>query len=355
MKKKFFLICCVLLFLLSGFRGNQITAQEPISMGITQMIELAISNNLDYKITNYQLENTELEVQKLESENLLAASTISNLEKEITLIKQQNQFQSAKDQLLLQVVDDYFQLWATEKDMESKKKNVELEKIILENAEKQVAAGYSVDLDLLQQGNEYYDALFSYQESLLTHKKLIMEVKNRLGINNKQDIKLKVLSIPEFPEIDLKEAQSQARKNSLTLKSESLEIELAERELEKAKVNDLSQIEILKLENNLSIVQLERLLSQQDIDYQVEAQLLNYQQSKNDIVSSQKNIAEMEINASILEKQFQAGLRTEDELISATIGVLDAQSRLISSVREVYQAYLELQRLMGTLEEGVLP
>lgn len=355
MKKNFLLIGCLLLMVLSGLRGNQVAAQEPITLGIPQMIELAISNNLDYKIANYQLENTKLEVQKLESENLLTASTISNLEKEIILLKQQNQFQSAKDQLLLQVVDDYFQLWATEKNLESKKKNVELEKIILENIEKQLAAGYSIDLDLLQQGNEYYNALFSYQESLLTHKKLIMEVKNRLGLNNEQDIQLKVLSIPEFPEIDLKEAQSQARENSLTLQSESLEIDLAERELEKAKVNGLSQIEILKLENNLAIVQLERLLFQQDIDYQVEAQLLNYQQSKNDIVSSQKNIAEMEINASIIERQFQAGLRTEDELISATIGVLDAQSRLISSVREVYQAYLELERLIGTLGEGVLP
>lgn len=57
----------------------------------------------------------------------------------------------------------------------------------------------------------------------------------------------------------------------------------------------------------------------------------------------------------MIRQQVQAGLRTDEELLSATIGVLDAQSRLISSVRQVYQAYLELHRLMGTLDKGVLP
>jgi outer membrane protein TolC len=355
MKKQFFLIGCFFLIFLSGIGRLQASAQEPVTLGPSRMIELAVLNNLDFKIALVQLENTRLEVQKMEAENLLSESTLSDLQKEITLLGQQNQFQLEKDQLFIKVVDDYFRLLMAEKEIESQEQNVELEEIILESVEKQVAAGYSIDLNLLQQGNEYYDALFSYQESMLNHQQLIMEVKNSLGLPREQDIRLTEMALPGFPEINLEEAIQQASKNSVALKSQSLKINQAERELEKARVSDDSGIEIKKLENNFTIAQLEKSLSQHDLDDQVETQWLKYNQAKNAITLSQKSLEEIRENESMIRQQVQAGLRTDEELLSATIGVLDAQSRLISSVRQVYQAYLELHRLMGTLDKGVLP
>lgn len=353
MKRNWMITGCMLLLMVS-LGGSQILAQENITLELSRMLDLAISNNLEFKKANYQLENTRLEVRKMEAENLLTESTISNLQKEIILLNQQNQTQSEKDRLLIQVVDDYFRLLTAEKDIESKKSNVELEEIILEDVEKQVAAGYSIDLDLLQQGNEYYNALFSYQESVLDYQQLLIEIKDNLGIEHEQDIQLSEMHIGEFPEINLVDAMNRARENSLALKSQSIEINQAERELEKARANDGPEIEILKLENNLAIVQLEKSLSEQDLNYQVESQWLNYNQSKNDITLSQKSLEQMKENRSMIQQQVQAGLRTNEEALSATIGVLDAESRLISSVRQIYQAYLELQRLMGTLDEGVL-
>jgi|GEM_PF-1465479 len=353
MKRNWMITGCMLLLTVS-LGGSQILAQENITLGLSRMLDLAIANNLEFKKANYQLENTKLEVRKMEAENLLTESTISNLQKEIILLNQQNQTQSEKDRLLIQVVDDYFRLLTTEKDIESKRSNVELEEIILEDVEKQVAAGYSIDLDLLQQGNEYYNALFSYQESVLAYQQLLIEIKDNLGIEHEQDIQLSEMHIGEFPEINLVDAINRARENSLALKSQSIEINQAERELEKVRANDGPEIEILKLENNLAIVQLEKSLSEQDLNYQVESQWLNYNQSKNDITLSQKSLEQMKENRSMIQQQVQAGLRTNEEALSATIGVLDAESRLISSVRQIYQAYLELQRLMGTLDEGVL-
>ncbi len=354
MRKQFFLIGCFFLLLLNGIGRLQISAQEPITLGPSRMLELAISNNLDFKIANVQLENTRLEVQKMEAENLLSESTITDLQKELTLLGQQNQFQLQKDQLLMKVVDDYFRLLMAEMEIESKKKNLELEEIILKSVEKQVAAGYSIDLDLLQQGNEYYDALFSYQEGMLNYQQLIMEVKNSLGLPHEQNIRLTEMPLPGFPEINLDEAIHQSRENSIALKSQSLKINQAERELEKTRASDASGIEIRKLENNLTIAQLEESLARQDLEYQVEAQWLNYNQARNAITLSQKSLEEIREDESMIRQQVQAGLRTDEEALSATIGVLDAQSRLVSSVRQIYQTYLELRRLMGTLDKGVL-
>jgi len=241
-----------------------------------------------------------------------------------------------------------------EKDIENKKKNEELEKIILEDTEKQVAAGYSINLDLLQQGNEYYDALFSYQGSKLNYQQILIEIKDRLGIDHDQFIHLVEIEIPEFPEISLDDAINTARENRFTLRSQEINLEKAKSELEIAKANDLPEIEILKLENNLGIAQLDKSLAEQDLAYQIESQWLNYNQANHDIILSQRSLVQMKENEEMIQRQVQAGLRSEEEALSATIGVLDAQSRLISSVRQVYQAYLELQRLMGTLDEGDL-
>jgi outer membrane protein TolC len=353
MRKKYLIFSCTLL--LAAFIGcGQIVAQDNITLGLSQMVTLAISNNLRFKKVSYQLENTKLETKKIEAENLLNKSSISNLQKEITLLSQQSQFQSEKDQLLIQVVDDYFRLLMAEKEIESNKKNEELEKIILEDTEKQVAAGYSINLDLLQQGNEYYDALFSYQGSKLNYQQIIIEIKDRLGIDHDQSIELLEMEIPEFPEISLADAINKARENSVTLRSQEINLEKANRELEIAKANNLPEIEILKLENNLGIAQLDKSLAEQELDYQVESQWLNYNQANNDIILSKRSLDQMKENEEMIQQQVQAGLRSDEEALSATIGVLDAQSRLISSIRQAYQAYLELQRLMGSLDEGDL-
>jgi len=353
MRKKYLIFGCTLL--LAAFIGcGQIVAQDNIALGLSQMVTLAISNNLRFKKVSYQLENTKLETKKMEAENLLNKSGISSLQKEMTLLNQQNQFQSEKDQLLIKIVDDYFRLLMAEKDIENKKKNEELEKIILEDTEKQVAAGYSINLDLLQQGNEYYDALFSYQGSKLNYQQILIEIKDRLGIDHDQFIHLVEIEIPEFPEISLDDAINTARENRFTLRSQEINLEKAKSELEIAKANDLPEIEILKLENNLGIAQLDKSLAEQDLAYQIESQWLNYNQANHDIILSQRSLVQMKENEEMIQRQVQAGLRSEEEALSATIGVLDAQSRLISSVRQVYQAYLELQRLMGTLDEGDL-
>ncbi len=215
MKKKYLIFGCTLLLAVC-IGSTPVIAQENITLGFSQMIVLAISNNLQFKKASYQLENTRLEIKKMEAENLLNKSGISNLQKEMTLLNQQSQFQSEKDQLLIQVVDDYFRLLMAGKDIESREKNEELEKIILGDIEQQVAAGHSIDLDLLQQGNEYYDALFSYQESKLNYQQLLIEIKDRLGIDHNQPIHLSEMEIPEFPEITLETA---INKTSVVLSS----------------------------------------------------------------------------------------------------------------------------------------
>jgi len=353
MQKRYFILGCSFVFVMLIGQIHAI-AQDNVVLGISQMVTLAVSNNAQFKKAGYQLENTKLEAKRMEAENWLNESTISDLQKRATLLNQQNQFQLEKDQLLVKVVDDYFRIKMAEKDIESKQKNTELEEIVLAGVKEQVAAGYSVDLDLLQQGNKYYNALFSFQRSELDYQQLQMEVKDRLGIDHDKRIVLSDMSIPDFPERSLRDSLDKALQNSFILQSHDIRIKIAERELKAAKANDLPDIEILRLENNLGIAKLDKSMSEEELAYQVETQWLNYNQAKNDILISRRNLRQMEENRDLIFRQVQAGLRNREDSLSADIGVVDAQSRLISSVRQVYQAYLELEKMMGTLNEGVL-
>lgn len=351
MKKKC-LISLFFFFLFLTTFSVSLIAQEKITLSISQMIGLAITNNLHFKKVNYQLANLELETQKIEAENLLEQSKILNLQKEINILQQRNTFQDEKNELIIQLVDNYFQLVLAEKDIIRKKKNVELEKEILKEVEAQVARGYSIDLDLLQQGNNYYDALFSYEKAKLNYQQLLRKIKNNLGLSPQTEILPGVVTTPSFPEIDFATTLSQARENNLNIKIKSIEVDQAYIRLEKAKISQEPNLELKILENNLKITELEKAILEEELDYQILTQWQNYRQSQNDILLSEQSLKQMKENELIIRRQVEAGLRTKDDLLSATIGVLDAEYRYISSIGQCYQYYLELKKMMGILDEG---
>ena len=327
-------------------------AQEKISLNVSQMVALTISNNLNFKKASYQLNNAELDARQLDADNLMAQSGVLDRQKELNILQQQNTFQNQKEQLIIQAVDNYFKLALAEKDIARKEKNIELQRAVFQEVEVQVAAGYRIELDLLQQGNTYYDALFSCEKAKLDYQQLLIELRNDLGLSKDTEIIATSVTMTQLPEIDSSVSFSKARKNSFNLKSKEIEIELARLRLKKAEIDQEPQLEIEKLANNLEIGTLEQLIIEQDLDYQISTQLQNYKESKNGILLSEQSLRQMEENESIIKQQVQAGLRTEDELLSATIGVLDAEYRLISSVRQYYQTFLELQKMMGILDEG---
>ncbi len=353
MKNKMLIGCFVFILVIASW-CCPVLSQEKVALDISRIISLTISNNLNFKKASYQLNNAELDIRQLEAENLLTQSGILNKQKEINILQQQNTFQSQKNQLIIQAADNYFRLVLAELDIRRKEKNIDLEKAVLAEVEAQVSAGYRIELDLLQQGNAYYDALFSYEKARLDYQQLLIEIKNDLGLSEAAEISVEAVSLPHFPDIDCYVSRDKARENSFILKSKEIEIELAHLKLENAKIEQDSPLSIAKLTNNLEIANLEQIILEQDLDYQILIQWQNHQQSKNSVLLAEQSLKQMKENESIIKRQVQAGLRREDELLSASIGVLDAEYRFVSSVRQCYQSYLELQKIMGILDEGAI-
>ena len=344
------LVC--LLFCIMVIGNIQITAQESIKLDLVQAVEMAFTNNLEFQKAGYQLENAEIDAKRNEAENLLTQSNLLERQNELLLFQEKEQYQQKKEDLIIQVVDEYLQLKLAQKDLQVKEKELELEKNTLEEIKAQVKAGYKVELDVLEQSNEYYDALFSFESAKLDYQKLLGNFRVTLGLNSKSQFELAAINIPHFKEIELNEALQDGRQNSVALQLNTLEIDLASLELEKNKVSDAPEIDLNELENNLVITKLDYQIARQNLDYQIQSQWQNYVQMKNEIVLSQNSLNQIKENKIIISNQLKAGLASEDEELSAIIGVLEAEYRVASSVRNYYNALLNLQSIMGNLNKG---
>ncbi|HUU88771.1 MAG TPA: TolC family protein [Candidatus Glassbacteria bacterium] len=351
MKKKMVILVCLLLgIMLIG--SIQVAAQENIKLDLPQAIEMALVNNLEFQKAAYQSENAEINAKRNEAENRLTQSNLLERQNELSLIQEKEQYQQKKEDLIIQVVDEYLQLKLVQKDLQVKERTSEMEKNILEDIKAQVKAGYKVELDVLEQSNEYYNALFSFESAKLDYQKLLGNFQVTLGLNSKSQFELVVIDTPGFIEIQLDEALQKGRQNSVALQMSNLEIDLASLTLEKSKVSDTPEIDLNELENNLAMTRLDYQIAQQNLDYQIQSQWQNYVQTKNDITLSQNSLNQIKENKTIISNQVKAGLASEDEELSAIVGVLEAEYRLASSVRNYYNALLNLQSIMGNLNKG---
>ena len=351
MKKKL-VILAYLLFSILVIGSSQIDSQESINLDLPQAAEMALANNFEFQKAGYQLKNAEIDAKRNEAENLLSQYNLLERQNELLLIQEKEQYQQKKEDLIIQVVDEYLQLKLAQKDLQVKEKASELEKNTLEDIKVQAKAGYKVELDVLEQSNIYYDALFSFESAKLDYQKLLGNFRMTLGLNSESQFELAAINAPDFREIKLDEALQRGRQNSVALQMNNLEIDLASLELEKSKVSDTPGIDLNKLENNLATTKLDYQIAQQNLDYQIQSQWQNYVQTKNDITSSQNNLNQIKENKIIISNQVKAGLASEDDELSAIIGVLQAEYRLASSVRNHYNSLLNLQSIMGNLNKG---
>lgn len=353
MKKKL-IILILLLFAIFISVNIPITAQESIKLNLSQAVEMALVNNLEFQKAGYQLKNAEITAQRNEAENRLTQSNLLERQNELLITQEKEQYQQIKEDLIIRVIDEYLQLKLAQKDLQVKEKASEMEKNTLEDIKVQAQAGYKAELDVLEQSNIYYDALYSFESAKLDYQKLLGNFRMTLGLNSKNQFELAVINTPDFREIGLDEALEKGRQNSIELQMKNLEIDLASLEFEKSKVSDTAEIDLNKLQNNLAVTKLNYQIAQQNLDYQIQSQWQNYRQTKNDITSSQNSLNQINKHKVIISNQVKAGLASKNEELSAIVGVLEAEYRLSSSVRNYYHALLNLQSIMGNLNKGDL-
>ena len=340
----------VLFFLFSG----GLLAAETKETNLGQAISLALENNLNVKIANLDLENAQIDYEKTKANNLLTESRYIELQGDLDLLQARDNYSQTRNEVIIDVVQKYLQLNQAKRDIATKSKEAELERNLLEEVKAQVNAGYKGNLDLLQQENQYNNAVFDLEKANDDYHQSFREFKLELGLSNQEEeFNLVEADYPKIWQIDEEEALKKAIENSFILELWKRQIELAKVDLERAEVTASPELDLRKLRNNIELANVNFNKTQKELANSIRKQFYAYKQSINGLDLSQQNLNQAQENNSIIIDQVKAGLKTKNDFLSAEISLLQAEYNLNSVILNYYTTKLTMQKLIGQkIEEG---
>lgn len=333
------------------FSFLEIYAEEITELDLNQAINLALENNLSLKIVDLELKNAEIDYDKTKADNLLTGSRYVELQGELGLLQAKDNYIQTRNEIIIEVVNKYLQLIMAKKNILLKEKGAELEKNLFEEVKAQVDAGHKGSLELLQQENEYYNAVFELEKANNDYRQAFKELMFELGIGEveekAQEFKFKEISYPPIWNIDEETALKEAVEQSFALELGQRKIELAQIDLERAIVASSPSLEVQKLKNNIALSNLDYEKTLKELNNSISKQYYAYKQAINSLNLSQQNLKQTQENHYILSEQVKAGLKTKNDLLSAEISLLQAEYNLNSALLNYHLTKLSLQQLMG--------
>lgn len=347
----------VIFFIFSGimFGAEPTQPTEPKEIDLSLAVNSALTNNLNLKIANLDLENAQIDYEKTKAGNLLTKSRYIQLQGDLGLLQAKDNYTQTRNQVIIDVVQKYLQLNQAKKNISVTSKKVELEKKLLEEIKVQVQSGYIGNLDLLQQENKYQNAVFNLEKANDDYYQSFREFKSEFGLANQSEEEF-ILSVIDFPkawEISEEEALKKARENSFALELSKRQIELGEVDLERAEVVASPKLDLQKLKNNVALANLNYDKTQKELNNSISKQFYLYKQAINNLNLSKQNLNQAQENNSIIVEQVNAGFKTKSDLLSAEISLLQADYDLESAILNYYSSKLTLQQLMRQkIEEG---
>lgn len=342
----YFLVLVIILFIFL-----KISAEELKEIDLSKAISLALENNLNLKIADLELKNAQIDYEKNKADNLLMGSRYIELQGDLGLLQAKENYNQTRNEIIIEVVQKYLQLILAKKNIVLKEKGVELKKNLFEEVKAQVSAGHKGSLELLQQENEYHNAIFELEKANDDYHQSFKEFKFDLGINETkeeaQEFILREVDYPEIWKIDEETAIQEAISNSIALELCKREIELAEIDLERSIVASSPSLELQRLKNDIVLSNLDYEKTLKELNNSIGKQYYVYKQSINSLNLSQQNLRQARENHNVLSEQVKAGLKTRNDLLSAEISLLQAEYNLDSALLNYHIAKLTLQQLMG--------
>lgn len=350
MLKKCFKILLIIL-ITTLLMVNIVKGEEVKEITPKRAIVMVVENNLDIEIANINLDNAYIAYEKNKALILQAQSRYQEKQAELALAQAENNYLQTKNGLFINIINKYLQVAQEELDLQIKEKNEVLAARKLMEVKNQVEAGHRGSFDLLQQENEYNNVVFNKEKALTDYQLLLREFKRELGLNQEKQIKLIVLKEPEMYALSEEEILVLAKENSFELELKKRQLELAEIDLERAKVSDTSFLELKERENQVKIASLNKQKVAKELAHSVQEQYYSLVQAYKNIELAGKNVEQALENQRIIKSQKQAGLRTENDLLTSKLNLLQAQYNRQVSLANYYLSLLNIQQLMG-LEIG---
>lgn len=343
MKKKALLLFVVSFFML-GLTQSAL-GEKPLSITLKDALIMGIESNSEIRMAALKLDNAKLDLEKTKAANALTVSRHTDLQYELSRVRAVENYRQTKDKVFLEIAQGYLNILKSEAEKGLRAKEVELEEKSLKEFEAQVGKGYKTHLELLQQRNRYHSALLALKKAEKNHLQLYWDLQLKLGVE--AGLELMAVTPPSEWLGGVEEAVELAVKNSLDLQSVALEVEMAKIDLERAEIGSTLELERKKLQNSLEVALLNKEKSTTDLVGSVQRQYASLYQAEEEFFLNEANLAIVEENYRMIQRQEAAGLVSQLDLLSAEKEILQARYQNLVAIANYYLEKWRLQQLIG--------
>ncbi len=308
--------------------------------------DIALKNSIDLKISALNLSNAQINYKKDQANNLLTQSKTLELQSKISLLSAQDSYNNTKNQIILNIVKEAINVVKDELTIAINQKQLKLQERNLNDIKAQVDAGYMGNLDLLSAQNKYDNALFSLQKAIDNFEEDMRKLLMDLSIDPKKKITIEIPD-PVPPKVDKAILLNKTLENSLTLKIKNLNVKLAQINLEKAQKVETPTLDLDKLRNNLEIAKLSLEKEKESILSSFYTQYFLFVQAISNLNIAKSNLKEKKESYDIIQKQYEAGLKTETDVLQAEINLLNAKLSVKSAISDYWTNKIRLENIVG--------
>jgi len=321
---------------------------DTINLNLEKAYQMTLEDNISLKIAQKNLKNKEIQYKKSNAQNLLNQSNYSEISAEYNLLAAKKNYIDTANNLLKQTLQQYGNILITEKNIETYKKQITLNKKLLDEVKAQYNVGEKSQLDILDQQIKLNDFIQEKNQLENEYEHLKTKFKQQLGLNRETSINLKELLEPEYINLSEEEIINSALNNNLNSKLNELNLQLAQIDYKKKEVVSSSEMDINIAKNIIDVAEFEIEKSEQEIKNQARDFYNQINNTKSNIELLNDKIKQSNDTYNILKEQNKSGLITENDLYQGEISVL--QSNL-----QLYNAYINYYLQKQSIEQFMNP
>ena len=322
-------------------------AGEVVTLRPSNTIELALENSPEIQIAEIELENARIDYEKSKAQELSTTSRYSELQAELQIEQARENYHHKENEVIINIFEDYLQILSSREEVTITDKRKELQKRQLEVTEARYQAGHAGRLELAEIEHSYENTSRELSYTRQELKQLLEEFKHTLGLKEDVQVELEAIERPEVMSVSKEEAIEAIVDNDFSLEVNRRQAELAEIDLERGKISGLSSLDIQQLENNLQLAELDLEQGKQDIHNRAQSQYNAFLRSADRMEMAHRSLEQEQQNFEISEEQYQAGTRTENDLLSAEIELLSAENSYNQAIIDYLTGELNLRQSMG--------
>lgn len=327
--------------------GVSYAKDATMQLEFSDAVKLMEENNTSLQIGEINFEVATIDYEKAKASNLLSSSRHSEMQADHNLARAENTYENLRHSVYLDLLKNYTNVIAAEKTVKVR----ELELVVAENnykiMQEKIRIGDAGRVDDLQEMNKVEAARRSLNTAKQKLNEEIRDLKRLVGLDEEVILELSFdFSMPDL-EQTLEESIDLGLENSFTLWDQTYNLDLQERQLETAKIENTPPIDLKRSKLQLQVAQLNLDQERTDIIDNISASYQGLLDSIDRFASIEREWEIAQETFDIYRRQEEIGLITEIQLMQHEVSLLNSQATLEEAIINHITNYLQFQKTLG--------